>query len=310
MTPALPSPTKRALLGVAVGGLVVAPVTGIVLTLIVGSIWPAAGPVTLVLILVGAPVTGGVMGHRSATAAHRAAAARATQQQRDRDTHARKLHERDTETARRRISENAAYGERHFAALGPAAAAACDHMEQATKHLEQRAFSPFWSSVESAYAALGQYLESLEAVRRSAEGHPRLIDAYHALGHHEAVEEFPVTLDAANATGTAEAIATPLQAMVYEAQRDPVFAQIWEQRRTTAAVVSGFRNLDHAVSSLAAAVGQSTARLVASVEDGNQSLIAGQQRIAQSVQDTVWFLNDQRNRALGMGSRGTPPPPR
>jgi hypothetical protein len=52
-----------------------------------------------------------------------------------------------------------------------------------------------------------------------------------------------------------------LDAIVYEAQKLPTFATIWEQRRTTAAVIDGFRNLEDAVNSMGARVAASMVHL-------------------------------------------------
>lgn len=310
MNRAQPSPAKRAAIGAAVG-LVVGPVLGFLLVMVVSAFSPELGPVALFGTVVAAPVVGAVLGHRSATAAHRAAAAGEAERRADHAAHERDRLARELERARDALATNAIAGAREFANLGTFASSACDHAEKAAKYYELHAFSPFWSEIEDAYVALGNYLKALDSVSWCAANHPRVLDRFRSNGGTGDVAAFPVDLDAASAAATAEAIADALQPMVFEAQRDPVFAQIWEQRRTTAAVVSGFRNLEHAVAEVGRAVGENTARLVAAVEEGNRStsrLVLGQGEVASTVRDAVRFLDDQRNRALGITTWRVPPP--
>lgn len=72
---------------------------------------------------------------------------------------------------------------------------------------------------------------------------------------------FPVQLNQVAAVGAAQPLLFGLDAITYEAQRNVVFAQIWEQRRTTAAVVQGFANLEAAVNQLATTIRASSASL-------------------------------------------------
>lgn len=61
---------------------------------------------------------------------------------------------------------------------------------------------------------------------------------------------------------------------MYEAQRDPVFAQIREQRRTTAAVVAGFASLDHAVGRMGGAIAASVSDLAGTLEHAESTVSA------------------------------------
>lgn len=65
--------------------------------------------------------------------------------------------------------------------------------------------------------------------------------------------------------------------MTYEAQKDPVFAQIWEQRRLTSAVVSGFANLETAVRDMGWAV-------VESIESMERNIIDSDARVEQVIE--------------------------
>ena len=83
--------------------------------------------------------------------------------------------------------------------------------------------------------------------------------------------------------------------MVYQAQKLPTFAQIWEQRRTTAAVVAGFSNLETAVSRLGSS-------LSGSIRSLSESLSASSSRVDASVKQmsgSLTTLTQEQNRHLG-----------
>lgn len=129
------------------------------------------------------------------------------------------------------------------------------------------AFSPFWSAIESAYSHLAEYRACAEAIESCARAHPDLVRAFvQAQGDPAAVAGFPVTLNAESVADTLEAATQSLGTMVYEAQKQPTFAQIWEQRRTTAAVITGFANLEQAVNRMGSSITSSIRSLSASLE--------------------------------------------
>ncbi|NYE20575.1 hypothetical protein [Microbacterium immunditiarum] len=121
------------------------------------------------------------------------------------------------------------------------------------------AFSPFWSAIESAYASLGLYNQSILALSNVAQQRSVVEELISLDALTADVAHFPVELDTVVVEQRQGDIVAKLDALVYEAQRQPTFATIGEQRQTTSAVVAGFRNLEAAVDrmrwSLAASLG-------------------------------------------------------
>lgn len=194
---------------------------------------------------------------------------------------------------------------------------AADWREKARTHFQAGAYSPFWAAIENAFVCLGEYNAMIQTLQRLAGSYSQNAKSYGEMGGDESVVAFPVTLSAAEATDAAEPIAASLRVLAYEAQRDPVYSQIWEQRRTTAAVVQGFRNLESAVDRLGEAVQRSAAELsgkigtLHSVVDGVGNAVTGSVAAASArehadlagmnaaIDRAVWLLDDERKRALG-----------
>ncbi|MGB5040125.1 MAG: hypothetical protein WBO67_04175, partial [Nitrospira sp.] len=95
-------------------------------------------------------------------------------------------------------------------------------------------------------------------------------------GNAGALAVFPVRIDQQRNQDLIDSATRSLSDMVYQAQKLPTFAQIWEQRRTTAAVVAGFSNLETAVSRLGSS-------LSGSIRSLSESLSASSSRVDASV---------------------------
>lgn len=183
---------------------------------------------------------------------------------------------------------------------------------EARQHFSQHAYSPFWQSVEHAYDCLGHYNQRLTRIAQLLRQHADAVRSYIRQGGTERLPQFPVQLDAAIATQAAKSIARALNKIVYEAQRDAVFAQIWEQRRTTSAVIAGFANLESAVSRMASSIESSISSLAAEVrgvgtEVSQSSRRAGihgdaqldaQKELTSKVDKAVFYLREEEKRAL------------
>ncbi len=135
---------------------------------------------------------------------------------------------------------------------------AAESYARAEETFRDGAFSPFWSAIETAYAALADYLADAGRISQSAQRHANLVRQLAATGGVDAeIATFPVELDIARFRDQHRLVLTKLDALVYQAQKQPTFATIWEQRRTTAAVINGFRNLEDAVHSMGSRVSAS-----------------------------------------------------
>lgn len=150
--------------------------------------------------------------------------------------------------------------------------------KEAKRHYANIAYSPFWHAIEQSYANLGIYNKRLADIQRLSRRYDSAKSEYREMSGPSKLPAFPVTLDAVRSTQVAETTTGKIGDIVYEAQRDPVFAQIWEQRRTTAAVVAGFANLEAAVATMAGTISTSIGSLAQAV-DG----VAGQTREANAL---------------------------
>ena len=157
-------------------------------------------------------------------------------------------------------------------------AAADDSARLAVEHYQDGAFSPFWSDIEQAYRFLAEYRDSVIAISQAAGRHAALVeDMLREGGDPGPYSRFPVTLDDNRIKGALNDATQDLESMTYEAQKDPVFAQIWEQRRLTSAVVSGFANLETAVRDMKRAV-------VESIESMERNIIDSNIRVEQAIE--------------------------
>lgn len=135
----------------------------------------------------------------------------------------------------------------------------------AQQHFRNTAYSPFWQAIEAAYAWLGNYNTRLGNIETHARRYRQAVQDYRKAGGGDLIPPFPVQVDKANATRAWESTANVADAVVYRAQCDAIFAQIWEQRRTTSAVIQGFANLEQAVLGMGHSIQSSVDSLTSAV---------------------------------------------
>lgn len=138
-------------------------------------------------------------------------------------------------------------------------------LPEARSHFSNNAYSPFWQAVESAYSCLGVYNNRITVIERQYAAYRQAAGQLIRQDGRSLTTPFPVKLAAVEAIQSSKGIVAALETLVYEAQRNPVFAQIWEQRRTTGAVIAGFANLEAAVSRMATTIDWSISSLAESV---------------------------------------------
>lgn len=139
----------------------------------------------------------------------------------------------------------------------------------ALQHRSGGASTPFWAAIEEGYEHLGQHNQDLDAIRGWADQYPSLLAEVAKVAPNRLSEVPPFPLEASKIAdiGPGSLIAGRLQALTYDAQKDFQYASIFEQRRTTAAVIAGFRSLSAAVAGMSAAIHDSTRSMVASVDN-------------------------------------------
>lgn len=144
---------------------------------------------------------------------------------------------------------------------------AYDWLLEARQHLGNNAYSPFWQAIENAYSSLGYFKMRIDHIEALARQYSNAVQKYRRVGGVDQIPSFPVKMDMTNATRASESIASVANGVVYRAQCEAVFAQIWEQRRTTAAVVLGFANLEQAVAGMSNSVNSSLNLLTSTLSD-------------------------------------------
>jgi len=153
-----------------------------------------------------------------------------------------------------------------FVALPGFLADALESANVAHAHWKAGVYSPFWSAIEESFASLGLYYESIGNLDGLAKQYEVVVRDYRNVGGHDVVPVFPVTVDAAKVASQARPVADKIRDLSYAAQKDPHYAMVWEQRRTTTATVKGFATLERAISQMGSRIAAGTADLAAQID--------------------------------------------
>lgn len=143
-------------------------------------------------------------------------------------------------------------------------------LTSAERFLSERAFSPFWEEIENMYASFAAIRSRLDRIADLANSHTAATQALEQEDWFQAPRTAPVV----TVGGGLSELNRRLQdatALVSAAQRDFEFAQIWELRRNTAAVVTGFGSLESAVRGMRGAMITSFAAMSASLQSALQA---------------------------------------
>lgn len=145
---------------------------------------------------------------------------------------------------------------------------------EARRYRADGAFNPFWAAVEQTYSELARYRSNLNAIGVCAKVYASHVRAYASLGGDpRAFSSFPVQVTASEAHAAVAPLVQQLDEIVYDAQKVEVYAQIWAQRRTTAAVVSGFKSLEQAVVQMGSAIESSVVALGSAIDRSGTDVV-------------------------------------
>lgn len=134
-------------------------------------------------------------------------------------------------------------------------------IESMKVHRSNGAIPPFWESAEGGLNAIATYLACIQDLVNLSQGHQEACSTYISEGgDRDDLAPFPVTVASVYVT-SALTRKRQLDELIYQALTDYKFATIYEQRRTTAAVIVGFRDLSSAIAGLPAALEDSHADL-------------------------------------------------
>ena len=161
-------------------------------------------------------------------------------------------------------------------------------IEQAQKLFKERAFTPFWDSIEDAVENLRQFDRRVGIINESAKEYYS-----HLSGREHTFPAFPVKSEE---LPNPESLMKHLSERIAEAQRDFQFSSIFEQRRTTSAIVTGFRNTQEAITNLQNAVVSSLSDLQGSLESGlemiSSNIHSGFENLAESQRQSAAELRE------------------
>lgn len=155
---------------------------------------------------------------------------------------------------------------------------ATDEARKATAFYKERAFTPYWDCVENAVDALREFKEFVVGIEEDARLYAdTLQDVEHTF------PRFPIeSSEIPDATMAIE----QLSEVIAPAQRDFQFASIFEQRRTTSALLKGFRNLEDAIDSMKDS-------LSTSIESARDTLQKEMRTAAKSSTDSMRDLKEE-----------------
>lgn len=136
------------------------------------------------------------------------------------------------------------------------------HLDEASDNFTDRAFAPFWDSIEKAATLLGRFDEAVSGIRNHANRYTALVPQYEGKP-----PSFPLASGSIAKLPACTQTATRMKSIVRAAQRDFQFATIYEQRKTNQILVAGFEDLADALANMTDQISTSISSLVDSVDE-------------------------------------------
>lgn len=133
-------------------------------------------------------------------------------------------------------------------------------LDQSDQFFTERAFTPFWDSIEAAMGMLRKFNDRVHLINTSAKQYYSFLE-----GREHTFPSFPVK---SSEIPSPDPFVQRLQQTIARAHRDFQFASIYEQRKTTSAVVAGFRSMQEAITYLRNDIVSSITNLQDSLDSG------------------------------------------
>lgn len=175
-------------------------------------------------------------------------------------------------------------------------------LDKAEVDFKERAFAPFWDSIQKATMRLGSFDDNVRVITYDSKQHGVLAQKFDS-----SPPKFPIVLESVQAMTAANTTADRFNAIVRQAQRDFQFATIYEQRKTNQILVAGFQNLAQAIDGLGDRITSSIDNLTSEVSEMSSSINQSVANLATSVESlhstTRQEASDQaerHNKALAM----------
>jgi uncharacterized protein YyaL (SSP411 family) len=140
----------------------------------------------------------------------------------------------------------------------------------AASEYRERAFAPFWESVEAAAKNLASYRQAIIAVNENAAQH-----ASRASWLSSPIQRFNVPH---SQLVDARPVADQLSDVVRKAQRDFEFATIYEQRKTNQLIIAGFDSLSDAITHMGQNINDALSHLSGALSIRLDELISESER--------------------------------
>lgn len=134
------------------------------------------------------------------------------------------------------------------------------YIDQAENDFKERAFSPFWDSMESAATSIACFGEHVQSVTSGLATYDQLVRQLEGVA-----PKFPVTREAIPTLRNAAETSKRLEQVARLAQRDFEFATIYEQHKTNRILVEGFGTLGQALSNMTSRLETSISSLDVSI---------------------------------------------
>ena len=158
---------------------------------------------------------------------------------------------------------------------------AAQYVNDAEQEYRDRAFSPFWDSVECATKIIYQYNVHANDLSDSIKNYNGLIDHLpEKIGHDHIEHNFPTFPYSMDQVPVPVKVYDKLKRIVYDAQKDFEFAVIWEHRHTRQVLIGGFETLGQAIGNLQGRINSS----VHSLKESLSPKLVGMGRGADSGQ--------------------------
>ncbi len=143
-------------------------------------------------------------------------------------------------------------------------------LDEAENHFNRTAYNPFWDEIEKASSALGCFSENLAEQSSSLEDYLWKVRHYHGVAPN-----FPGTIRALpRLHRDGRLLANRMSKLVYKAQRNFEFSNIYEHRQTRRILVAGFRNLAGILRGVGNQISNHIEELNATVEVYNEEMAA------------------------------------
>lgn len=141
------------------------------------------------------------------------------------------------------------------------------YLDQSEADFNDRAFAPFWDSVERAVQTLVRFDESVRKIDGILSSHAGLVKQYEA-----EAPSFPLAPQSVKRLLVGSASAERMRGIVRKAQSDFQFAVIYEQRKTNQILASGFTTLAQALEQMTWRIQASIGTLASAVDAASSSV--------------------------------------